>query len=59
MEELIERLQTKAGLTPEQAVRAIETMKEYIQGQLPPMMQGMVDQFLAASSKDEDEIPGL
>ncbi len=46
MQELVQQLVDKAGLTPEQAEKSIEVIKEYIQSQLPPMMQGMVDNFM-------------
>ena len=46
MEELVQQLVTKAGLTQEQAEKSIQVIKEYIQSQLPPMMQGMVDNFM-------------
>ena len=46
MQELVQQLVDKAGLTPEQAEKSIEVIKEYIQAQLPPMMQGMVDNFM-------------
>ncbi len=58
MKELIDKLQTQAGLSPEQAAKAIDTIKEYIQDQLPPMMKGMVDQFLASSQADADDFAG-
>lgn len=48
MQELIQQLVDKAGLTPEQAAKSIEVIKEYIQSQLPPMMQGMVDNFMGS-----------
>jgi nucleoid DNA-binding protein len=46
MQELIQQLVDKAGLTPDQAEKSLAVIKEYIQSQLPPMMQGMVDNFL-------------
>ena len=46
MHELVAQLIDKAGLTQEQAEKSIVVVKEYIQSQLPPMMQGMVDNFL-------------
>lgn len=50
MNELIQELTTKAGLSEEQAAKAIEVIKEYITNQLPPMMHGMVDGFLKQQS---------
>lgn len=53
MEQLEKLLMERAGLTHEQAVKSIETIKEFIQSQLPPMMQGMVDNFIGGSSKSD------
>ncbi len=49
MQELIELLKTKAGLTDEQAMKAVMAMKEYIGGKVPPMFSGFVDQFFAGT----------
>lgn len=57
MQDLIEQLKTKAGLSDEQAMKAVQTIKEYIQSKLPPGMQGMVDNFIGTSS-DSDDILG-
>ena len=56
--ELINQLVQKAGLTEEQASKAVGVIKEYIQGQLPPMMQGMVDNFLQGGAKSGDDFLG-
>jgi hypothetical protein len=53
MQELVNELVTKAGLTPEQAEKSIEVIKNYIQSQLPPMMQGMVDNFLGQQGQND------
>jgi len=45
MQDLIQQLKTNAGLTDEQALKAIETMKDYIMGNVPPMFCGFVDKF--------------
>jgi hypothetical protein len=47
MNELLQQLKDKAGLNDEQALKAIETMKEFIQGKVPPMFSGFVDTFFA------------
>lgn len=44
MEELIEQLKTKAGLTDDQAAKAIETIKDFVKEKFP-MMAGAVDQL--------------
>jgi hypothetical protein len=58
MQDLVEQLKEKAGLSEEQATKAIQTIKEYIQSKLPPMMQGMVDNFMGSQSDDKDDILG-
>ena len=54
MHELVAQLIDKAGLTQEQAEKSIVVVKEYIQSQLPPMMQGMVDNFLSQKKQEDD-----
>lgn len=56
MQELIQQLVDKAGVTPEQAAKSLSVIKEYIQSQLPPMMQGMVDNFLGSQADASDKI---
>ena len=56
MQELIDQLVNKVGLTPEQAQKSLVVIKEYIQSQLPPMMQGMVDNFMGGNSNAADKI---
>ncbi len=53
MQELVNELITKAGLTQEQAEKSIEVIKNYIQSQLPPMMQGMVDNFMGQQNAQD------
>ena len=53
MQELIEQLKSKADLNDEQAMKALQTIKEYIQSKLPPGMQGLVDNFLGSADKDD------
>ncbi len=47
MNELIERLVTEAGLTNEQAQKAIATIADYVKEQFP-MIGGAVDQIFPA-----------
>jgi nucleoid DNA-binding protein len=42
MQELITLMATKAGITEEQAVKALETVKDYVKEKFP-MMAGAVD----------------
>jgi nucleoid DNA-binding protein len=53
MQEIIQQLVEKAGLSEEQAEKSLQVIKEYIQSQLPPMMQGMVDNFLGSQNGNE------
>ena len=56
MQEMVQQLIDKAGLTQEQAAKSIIVIKEYIQSQLPPMMQGMVDNFMGQQQDPGDKI---
>lgn len=47
MNEMIERLQTEANLTPEQAQKALETIANYIKEKFP-MIGGAVDQMFTS-----------
>ena len=44
MNELVERLVKEAGLTPQQAQKAIETIADFVKEQFP-MLGGAVDQI--------------
>ncbi|MEZ5017883.1 MAG: hypothetical protein R2800_12570 [Flavipsychrobacter sp.] len=55
MQQLIDQLKAEAGLTEEQAVKSIQTVKEFIQSKLPPMMHEIVDNFLKDDGNDEDD----
>ena len=55
MQDLIQQLKDKAGLTDEQAIKALETMKEYLMGKVPPMFSGFVDKFFADSKGHNDD----
>jgi hypothetical protein len=56
MQEMVQQLMDKAGLTQEQAEKSIMVIKDYIQSQLPPMMQGMVDNFMGQQQSPDDKI---
>jgi hypothetical protein len=56
MEELVQQLKDKAGLTDEQTAKTLEIVKEYIHSKVPPMFSGFVDQFFA-SNKPATEDP--
>lgn len=57
MQDLIEQLKNNAGLTDQQAIKAIETMKEYIHSKVPPMFNGFVDKFFAKNSPVQEDDP--
>lgn len=54
MNELINRLVTNAGITPEQAQKAVETIAGFVKEKFP-MLGGAVDQVFAAGSAASDE----
>jgi nucleoid DNA-binding protein len=47
MQELIERVQQEAGVTPEQAKKSIEAVANFVKEKFP-MMAGAVDQLFMA-----------
>lgn len=49
MEELVQELIDKAGLTKEQAEKSVKVTLEYVRSKVPPMMQGMVDNFFGST----------
>ena len=58
MQDLVDKLKADAGLTHEQAIKAIEIMKEFISTKVPPMFSGVVDKFFAKNPtgvKPEDD----
>ncbi|MFI5196852.1 MAG: hypothetical protein ACHQD8_07160 [Chitinophagales bacterium] len=57
MQYLIAQLKDKAGLTDEQALKAIQVMKNYIQGNVPPMFSGFVDKFFAQNNISAEDDP--
>ncbi len=57
MEDLAKQLKDKAGLTDEQVVITIQTMKEYIHTKVPPMFSGFVDKFFAKNNLEPDDDP--
>lgn len=52
MQELIDKLTEKAGISPDQAHKAIHTIKDFIKEKFP-MMAGAVDNFLPGSAPAE------
>ncbi|MCB0696289.1 MAG: hypothetical protein KDC07_02925, partial [Chitinophagaceae bacterium] len=56
MEDLVKKLTEEAGLTEEQALQALNVVKEYIMSKVPPMMHPMIDSFLAAKQDGDDPL---
>ncbi|MFB6457478.1 hypothetical protein ACE38W_19565 [Chitinophaga sp. Hz27] len=60
MQELIQQLQEKVGLTAEQATQSIDVIKEYVKGKLPPFIAGTVDSWFAGmAGKTEEKGDGI
>lgn len=57
MNELLTRLKENAGLSDEQAIKALETIKDFVKEKFP-MLGGAVENLFGGKGKDEDE-PGL
>ncbi len=49
MNEIVERLTQQAGLSPEQAQKAVETIADFVKEKFP-MLGGAVDQIFTAGS---------
>ena len=54
MQELIDLLKANAGITDEQAAKALETIKDFVKEKYP-MLGGAVDSMFSATNKDADE----
>lgn len=59
MQDLIKDLQEKVGLTEEQALQSVETIKEFIKSKLPPMMHDMVENFLKNDNDADDQLGNM
>jgi polyhydroxyalkanoate synthesis regulator phasin len=59
MQELIDRLMAKAGITAEQAQHVLDTVKDYVKEKFP-MLEGAVENvFKDATTKGEDLVGGI
>ncbi|HEX8277434.1 MAG TPA: hypothetical protein VF540_02020 [Segetibacter sp.] len=58
MHEIIERLTTQAGLSPEQAQKAVETIADFVKEKFP-MLGGAVDQIFTAGGSAGSGNSGL
>ena len=56
---LLDQLKQQAGLTEEQAIKAVQTMATFIKGKVPPMMHGMIDNFLGEQESMLDKMKNL
>ncbi len=54
MNELIQRLVTEAGVTPEQAQKCVDSIANFVKEKFP-MMGGAVDQLFSASGDPNDD----
>ncbi len=60
MQELINQVREQAGVTEEQAVKAIDAVKNFVKSKLPPMLASNVDTWFdglsgQASQKPQDD----
>jgi len=55
MQELINKLIKEAGITPEQATKAIQSIAAFVKEKFP-MLGGAVDQIFSTGSQSEDTI---
>ena len=54
MEELVNKIMINAGITAEQSMKALESVKDYVKEKFP-MMAGAVDKLFEGGNKKEDE----
>ena len=54
MEELVNKIMANAGITAEQSMMALESVKDYVKEKFP-MMAGAVDKLFEGGEKKEEE----
>ena len=54
MQELIDRLKANAGITDEQATKALETIKDFVKEKFP-MLGGAVDNMFGSAGKEDED----
>lgn len=54
MEDLVNKIMTNAGITAEQSIKALESVKDYVKEKFP-MMAGAVDKLFDGGEKKEDD----
>lgn len=55
MQELIQQVQDKAGVSTDQAIKAIDAVKDFVKSKLPPMLAGNVDAWFTGLSAQQPE----
>jgi len=56
---LLKQLKAKAGLSEEQALKAVQTIADFIKSKVPPMMHGMIDNFLTEEESIMDKMKDI
>ena len=56
MQELIQQLQEKAGLSTEQAIKAISVMREYVKSKVPPFIGDTVDKWFSGIEGQQKDV---
>lgn len=46
MEDLIKKIQESAGISAQQAEKAIHTIVDYVKEKIPPMFHGQIDKII-------------
>ena len=54
MEELVNKIMTNAGITADQSMKALESVKDYVKEKFP-MMAGAVDKLFEGGNKKQEE----
>ena len=54
MEELVNKIMANAGITAEQSMKALESVKDYVKEKFP-MMAGAVDKLFEGGDKKQEE----
>ena len=58
MQELIDRLTANAGISAEQAVKSLETIKSFVKEKFP-MLGGAVDNMFASQVASNNDEPAI
>jgi hypothetical protein len=54
MDELVNKIMSNTGISAEQSLKALETVKDYVKEKFP-MMAGAVDKLFEGGEKKEEE----